>query len=387
MFNISTFVTHSAARAVGFAFVGSGLVLGSWAALIPHIKQKFALDEAQLGLLLLCLPAGIILMNPLSIPILRRFGAVGSTLWSLLLCGSLFILPFALPALWQVASALFLLGMAFSALNIAMNTCASFLEQKAGLRIFSTCHGLWSAGAMTGSALAGAATGSGVLPFVYATLLSIGIAGLALAIKAGLAQVPEDAPSPLEKKQKKAGFVLPSKALLPLIILSLCTNLTEGTMTDWSAVYVREVVGGTAGLAGLSFSVYAFFMAAGRFLGDGVIARFGGKIILQIGGIMVASGLAIAILLPYPISVPFGFALVGAGVSLGAPILYAAASKAPGMAKGAGLATMNTFAMMSFLTGPAIIGFLAKLFSLPIAFGVVALIAVVWSWKARRLEG
>ena len=55
------------------------------------------------------------------------------------------------------------------------------------------------------------------------------------------------------------------------------------------------------------------------------------------------------------------------------------------MAKGAGLATMNTFAMAAFLGGPALIGFIAKAFSLPFAFGVVAVLTGVWIWKAGKV--
>jgi hypothetical protein len=81
-----------------------------------------------------------------------------------------------------------------------------------------------------------------------------------------------------------------------------------------------------------------------------------------------------------------GFALVGSGVSLGAPILYAAAAKVPGMAPGAGLATLNTFAMVGFLGGPAFIGFIAKAFSLPVALALVAGFAAFWAWRAGRIE-
>jgi hypothetical protein len=80
------------------------------------------------------------------------------------------------------------------------------------------------------------------------------------------------------------------------------------------------------------------------------------------------------------------FAMIGAGVSLGAPVLYAAAARAPGMAPGAGLATMNTFAMVGFFGGPVLIGFLAKMWSLPIAFAVVGFAALWWAWKATAIR-
>ena len=162
--HLTHFRHYPAVRATGLLFGFFGILFGTWAALIPFIKQKFGLDEAQLGMLLLCLPAGITLMNPFSVPILHKLGAVRSAIISLPLSAALFILPFAMPNVWLTGASLFLAGTVFSMVNMSMNTCASQIEQQQGLRIMSTCHGLWSTGAMAGSALASLAIGWGMAP-------------------------------------------------------------------------------------------------------------------------------------------------------------------------------------------------------------------------------
>ncbi|MCF8246368.1 MAG: MFS transporter [Saprospiraceae bacterium] len=377
---------HPAVRSTGLLFGFFGLLFGTWAALIPFIKQKFGLDEAQLGLLLLCLPGGITLMNPLSVPILHKLGAVRSAIIALPLAAALFILPFAMPNVWLTGASLFLAGSIFSMVNVSMNTCASQIEQRLDLRIMSTCHGLWSTGAMVGSALASVATGWGLIPLVYVALVFVVETIAVLFLKNGLAGVPDEPHPATEGVKTPSGFIFPNKALWVLVAISLGTNLTEGTLSDWSAVYLREVVGSPEAIAGWGFSAYAFFMASGRFLGDALIGRFGSKPVLQMGGLVAAAGLLLAVFFQNTPTVLVGFAMVGAGVSLGAPILYAAAAKVPGMAKGAGLATMNTFAMIGFLGGPAVIGFVAKAFSLPAAFGLVACSALFWAWRAGKME-
>lgn len=385
MLNFSLF-RHRAARATGLAFSGSGLVFGTWAALIPYVKQKFGLDEAQLGLLLLCAPAGILIMNSLSVPVLTRFGPVRSTLGALAATALAGTLPIAMPAIGLVAPALLLWGAGMGFLNIAMNTCASLLEQRAGLRIFSTCHGLWSTGAMTGAALAGSVTGLGLPPELYVAFFALGILALVWGLAKPLQEVPAAPQSEPGTARKTKGFFMPNRALWMLIVVSLCTNLTEGAMSDWSAVYMREVLGTGEALAGWGFAAYAFFMAGGRFMGDGLIARVGAGKVLRTGGIIAVAGLLLLLLVQTKATALIGFALTGAGVSIGAPILYAAATRVPGLPPGAGLATMNTFAMAAFLGGPALIGFLAKALSLPSAFGLVALLACVWIWKAGAVE-
>jgi hypothetical protein len=64
--HLRTFFTHRQSLAVGMVFISVGFLFGNWATLIPYIKQKFELNDAQLGLLLLSLPLGATCMNPFS---------------------------------------------------------------------------------------------------------------------------------------------------------------------------------------------------------------------------------------------------------------------------------------------------------------------------------
>lgn len=237
---------------------------------------------------------------------------------------------------------------------------------------------------MVGSALGGTFTGLGVLPAYWSGSVSL-LVIIAIWIQ-------KKALLPLEKSDKherasQSGrkFSWPSAGLWLVIFLSLCTNVTEGTMADWSAVFMREVVLSQEFAVGWGFAAYAFCMASGRFLGDALIARFGAARVLSVGGALAAGGMLLLSVLPIMPFALIWFAMVGAGVSLGAPVLYAAAARAPGMAQGAGLATMNTFAMVGFFGGPVLIGFLAKLWSLPMAFAVVGILALWWAWQAKRI--
>ncbi len=382
--HLSTFFKHRTARSIGLVFAAQGFLFGTWAALIPFVKHKFNLDEAQLGLLLLSLQGGVLIMNPFSVPILHRFGAPAAALGSLAAAAAFFSLPMLAPSLWLLAAALFAAGAGFASVNVAVNTCASMLETRDQIRIMATCHALWSAGAMTGSALAGTGTGMGIIPALWSGGVAVLVLIIAWCLRQSLLPL-EQSKQQQRGVQKGQKFAWPSAGLWLIIFLSLCTNITEGTMADWAAVFMRDVVKSEAFMVGWGFAAYAFCMAAGRFLGDALLVRYGASQVLRAGGIMAAGGLFLLALFP---QMPFAllwFALVGAGVSLGAPILYAAASRAPGMAQGAGLATMNTFAMVGFFGGPVLIGFLAKMWNLPTAFAIVGATALWMAWKAGRI--
>ncbi|HZV69161.1 MAG TPA: MFS transporter [Saprospiraceae bacterium] len=382
-----------ASRAIGIIFALCGLGFGTWASFIPYVKQTFHLDEAQLGLLLLCLPLGNFIANPLTVILIRRSGAVRIALVAGSFTAFFFAVPVSLPSITYAAIGLFLAGGTFGITNVAMNTLASAYETQTSKKIMSTCHGMWSVGAMLGSLISGLAIlplerffdygGSPQTKYVFSIAFIILI--ITWMIRNDLVSISRiQIPSGELPKISWRAFK-PTRILWMLITICLCTYLTEGTMADWSAVYLKEIVIAPATIAGWGFAVYSFCMAAGRFVGDRLIARYGAMQILRAGGLLVFAGLIIVILSQNPwVALP-GFMLVGMGISLASPILYSSAANVSGLAPGVGLATLNTFAMASFFGGPVLIGFIGKMADLRIAFMFVAVASIIWLIQTTRL--
>lgn len=397
--HLRTFFTHRQSLAIGMVFISVGFLFGNWATLIPYIKQKFDLDDAQLGLLLLSLPLGATVMNPFSTYFINRFGMLNTTIYGLILLTVTYISPVSFTYLPLVSSGLVLVGMSLSVTNVAMNTCVTCLEHQYGINIMSTCHGMFSAGLMFGSIAASILHGMKIEPVLQMTVIAVVITALVMLLRPTILGIHEEKiieeesrvetssrESPLGGTPPGAKFILPKGALLLMILISLCTNVTEGTMADWTAVYMRDIVQTDDYFIGWGLAGYSMFMSLGRFLGDALIPRFGGNAVLRTGGIITAFGIVLAIVFPYTITAILGFMLVGTGVSCGAPILYGSAARVPGMAKGAGLATMNTFSMGGFLAGPVLIGFISKSVNLPFAFSIVAVLAIVWVFLVNRVK-
>ncbi|MBC7884163.1 MAG: MFS transporter [Saprospiraceae bacterium] len=384
---------NPASRAIGIIFALCGLGFGTWASFIPFVKQTFHLGEAQLGLLLLCLPLGNFIANPLTVVLIRRWGAVRIALVAGSLTAFFFAMPVSIPSLTYAAIGLVLAGGFFGITNVAMNTLASSYETKTEIKIMSTCHGMWSVGAMLGSLISGLA----ILPISHYFKYGISpqanyVFALALCILFITWLIRKDFSFLIQmqhtqSKQQKISWraFKPTRILWMLITICLCTYLTEGTMADWSAVYLKEIVLAPETIAGWGFAVYSFCMAAGRFIGDKLIARFGSIPVLRSGGFFVFAGLIVVILSHNTwIALP-GFMLVGIGISLASPILYSSAANVTGLAPGVGLATLNTFAMASFFGGPVLIGFIGKMADLRIAFMFVAFASIIWLIQTTRL--
>ena len=380
--NIRTFFTTPAALAVGLVFASDSLLFGSWVGHIPYIKDKLAINDAELGLTLFAMPVGLLLMNPVTGLIVARLGEARTCFWAAMgLCIGMSI-PINAPNPVILAAGLLLVGMSGALINVGMNTLATNVEKLYGISIMSSCHGMWSLGGVIGSGLAGAAIALHIAPPIHVMSMIAVIFGLTFALQLTLKIIPGQSAG-----ASGASFVLPNRDLLVMILIGFAVAMGEGVAFDWSAVYLRDNAGATTQIAALGFAAFSLTMTTGRFLGDAIIPTVGPKRFLTIGGIVAASGLLLAILVPHPVVVLLGFALLGAGCSLGAPILYAASLRIPGIAPAAGLATFATFSFIGFLAGPPIIGFVSESIGLIWGLVLVGALLIVSALLARVVKG
>jgi MFS family permease len=376
------FLRNRQSRAISAAFFALGFLFGNWATFIPYVKGKFDLNDADLGLILLSLPVGALTANMVGAWLVSKIGMKTTTIFGMIGMAIAFAIPVNVPHVYLLPLGLYLCGAGVSITNIAMNLGVTSIEADQKINIMSTSHGIYSVGLMTGSLAASFARGASVVPGYYMAGVAVFIILLAVAIKPTVFKIKEE----LFAEQQSNRFFLPKGAFLIMILIGVCVNITEGTMADWTSVYMRDVVKSNPYFIGWGLSGYSFFMALGRLFGDKIIPKVGANKVLVYGGILSAMGMLIAVLYPMVWSSILGFALVGAGVSCAAPILYGSAARIPGVSKSSGLAVMNTFAMGGFMIGPVLIGFISEATSLLVAFGLVAVLALSWTWMSVRAK-
>jgi MFS family permease len=167
-------------------------------------------------------------------------------------------------------------------------------------------------------------------------------------------------------------FARPDKSLVNLGIIAFCSMICEGAMFDWSGVYFKKVVMAEEAWLGAGYTAFMSTMALGRFIADWLTVRFGIKKILQVSGILIASGLLIAVLFPNLLTAILGFLLVGFGVSSVVPLVYSAAGKSKVVSPGVALAAVSTIGFLGFLCGPPMIGLVAGATSLRVSLVIIA---------------
>ena len=375
--HLTIFFGDVQARAVGLVFATESLVFGSWVAHIPHVKDVLHLTDAQLGMTLFAMPAGLLTMNPLTARIVGRLGQANACFWAAIaLCISLLI-PINAPNVPVLVVGLYLVGLCSALLNVAMNTLATDVEKANNVVIMSSCHGMWSVGGIVSSTIAGVAIANHVPPVLHMAAIAVLVLLVTFLVRPVLVSIPVVPPS------ASASFVRPNRDLFLMILVGLAIAMGEGLAFDWSAVYLRDWLKTSSQVAALGFGAFSLTMTMGRFMGDAIIPRIGAKRWLLLGGVIGAAGLVLAVVVPNPTVALLGFALLGAGTSLGAPILYSAALRIPGIAPAAGLATFATFSFVGFLAGPPLIGFISGGFGLPWGVLFVAFMLLVSALISR----
>lgn len=359
-------------------FFCSGFIFATWGVHVPTIKAHYGLDEAQLGFAMLAAGVGALLGITRASRWIGRHGArrvagCAGTVYALLIA-LLILMPGYLALLGLLAA----FGLVTSVFDVAINTDAAQLEAREGAHLMSGMHGMFSLGGMVGAVSGGAALATGL--GVQAHLLAVA-AVMALAVGSSSTRM---LPKPASVAgDADAGFRLPRGALVVMGVLAALGLIAEGAIYDWSVLYLNQELGAPQQQAALAYASFSAAMAAARFGGDALRARFAPAQLLRASALLAAASMTLVLLTDLPWLALVGFAGVGVGFANVVPILFAASAQVPGVEPSRGIAAVSAAAYLGFMAGPPVIGLLARVSSLTIALYTVVAFAVALAASAR----
>ena len=365
-------------NATRLAFFIAGLAMATWAPLVPFAKTRIGIDDGSLGLLLLCIGVGSIMAMPLTGLLTGKFGCRRVILLAgVALCIDLPLLVL-MDSTLGMAFALLLFGAAIGMIDVAMNIQAVVVERASNRAMMSGFHGFFSVGGIAGAGGVSALLWLGLGP-LQATLLAV-VAILALlfiASKNLLRESGGDKEGPM--------FVLPRGWVMFIGLLCFIMFLAEGSMLDWSALFLTTLRGMDHNQAGLGYALFSIAMTIGRLNGDRVVNAMGRYQVLLLGSLCAAIGLALAIAVDSVMASLIGFMLVGVGASNVVPILFSAAGNQRIMPANLAIASVTTVGYAGILAGPALIGIIAQVSSLTFALACVAALLLIVTASAKAV--
>ncbi|MEU8226797.1 MFS transporter [Kribbella sp. NPDC048915] len=375
----ATILVRRSRYAVAAVFCVHGAVTGSFATRVPWIQDHAGVSTGQLGLALAFPAIGAALAMPLAARITHRFGTRTAlrgllALWTLSL-----ILPSFAPGLLTLCAALFVYGATSGMADVAMNALGIEVEHRLKKSIMSGLHGLWSAGALIGSAIGTVAAHANLSAQTHHVAAAIALTVIGAVMCQFVLNIhPEDDEEP------PARFALPPRSALLIGAVGFCAVFAEGASLDWSAVYLRDILDSSAGVAAGATTGFALTMAIARISGDAVVDRFGAVRTVRWSGVIATLGGLLVVFAPHAAVAMAGFGLIGIGIAVAVPLAFAAAARSGPNASQA-IAGVATITYASGLVAPSIIGGIAQASNLTVSFIVVTALAAGLAMFARVL--
>ena len=358
-----------------------GMLFATWGVHVPTVKGHYGLGEQALAIAMLAGGVGALAALAQAGRIVGRYGPSVVTAAMGVLCCVAVASLLAFPAYAALLVVMLVFGTTGSLFDVAINAEASEIERLAARPLMSGFHGLFSLGGMAGAGLGSAAPALGLTPQGHLLLATGAAAVAALLASRAMLPVPEHDP------EEKRPLSLQTFAKGPLLLLGVLASMgliAEGAMYDWSVLFMKQERASSESTAALAYASFSGAMAVGRFGGDWVRARMSGTLLMRASGVLAAAGMALVLAVPSPWIALLGFAGVGLGLSNVVPVLFSAASQAPGVSPAHGIAAVSGVGYLGMMAGPPLIGLVAEHSSLSAGLVVVVVFAVFMALSARR---
>jgi MFS family permease len=372
--------------AILVSFLINGFSVGNFVSRIPDFKSELGISNGVLGASLFCASIGVLAALRPTSKAAAKYGSgpiVKYSAFTLALAVPLVGLLFNLT--WFLVS-LFIYGFLSSIHDLSINAHAAALENKAGKRVMSTFHAMWSIGGLTGGAIGGLLASADVSIRVHALLIGLVIVKVAFITKNWF--LPAAADQHVIEKHKKRRT---PRRFLILGLLGLCGALGEGAASDWGGVLARETYGASALMSALPYVFFSATMVIGRLSGDFLAHKFGVVKLLTWSGFIAGIGLTAGLFAGNIYGVIIGWLLLGIGISTVIPMMISATGtlaneKYPGQVSAAeGVALVTGVAYFGFVIGPPLIGFISEIVTLRWAMLLPAVLAIIFGLSAKKV--
>lgn len=363
-----------------------GFIFATLFSRFPSVQEHYGLSISELSMMPFFMSIGSLLMMPFCGHLAAKYGSkklsamgyVYMTLFSLLLL---------MPSKFLIYPFCMVYGIFVSLTDISINANSIIVEKAYKRPIIGLFHAFFYVGVGAGAILSIICLTIGihvVAHFAFVSLLSV--IQFYFVRTFFLKETPSKDCVPHKFK-----LLLPKGTLLLLSFIALCGRIIEGSVSDWSTYYMKEIITLEENIAPVGLLIYASFISFGRFFGDAIRKRFSGQTILLGCSFLAMLGLGIMIMktdLYYAVT---GLFVSGLGLSCLVPIIYSLAGNTQDVSPGTGIAMVNTISGTGFLFGPFVIGMIGEKYDMHVSFIYIFALSVILFilssifWKKKGL--
>ncbi|MEU7114436.1 MFS transporter [Streptomyces sp. NPDC046182] len=342
------------------SFFVQGVTFALLVTRIPAIQDRYGISDGLLPVFLAAVPILAGVSSVVTEKLVTRVGPGAVLRWAQPVVLLALLAVGAGTRLWQVALALGVFGLAVGALDASMNMLGVSLQRAYGRSIMLGFHAAYSLGGIAGASLAWAGA-HWHLP-LFVSYLPVVAVLLPAALVASRWYTP-GAQLPAAEEGRAGGAGVSFKLLLPLCLVMTFAYIGDSTVSNWSAKYLQDVLGGSEELATVPYNAYMVTTLLGRAVGDFGVRRLGAATVVRCGAALAALGFAMVAVAPGAWVGMAGFTVLGLGLSVIVPQTFAAAGRLFPGASDAAVARLNVFNYVGFLIGSPLVGALGDAWS------------------------
>jgi fucose permease len=334
--------------AAALAFATQGLVFISLTTRLPRFSDRWDLSELELSLILLMIVLLAGVGSVVAEVVAQRASSAAVLRAGLVAVAAAVPVAAAAPVLVVFVLALAAYGVGLGVVDACSNMQAVAVEHRYGRPILPSFHGAWTFGGILGATYALVAAHA---PLWTAGLVAVVPLGALLA-----------AYLPREHGEAVTAAEHTDVPWRPIVLVGLGMVLfymVDTAAQTWGPTYLDKTVDAPHALVALATLPYLVASLVLRLAGDSLVARYGATPVLRVGAVVASLSLLVVVAAQsWPVAV-LGFTLLGAGVSVIAPLSFSAAARIAGGDQArvdAVIARFNQFNYVGGLLGAVLTG-------------------------------
>jgi fucose permease len=370
-------------RAIRINFFFMGVLMGGWSTRIPELKSALHMNDATLGRTLIGGSLAAFLTSRIIGKLISDLGTkrvfyLGSLVFPI----GYLLIAFA-PNPYFVFLGIFAFVVGYMFLDNPLTIVTQGLEAENDRKYLSGFHAFWSIGTLTAAFF-----GSFLIGRVRYSIHLTGIAILVFIVLSTFGRVLESKKPNAEKVKLEhlPWFSNMGKFVILIGIGMMFSNGAEFGATDWSALFLRDVLSITGQLYVGAYLTFELGMIISRILGDKFIHQYGASRVIKVSSFIGATTWLSTMILGVNIDhfnrplaylvILIGYFAAGSGVGPLFPGFLTILGNTPGINMGTALSRAFLVAMLGVAVIPATIGFISD--STSLTFGMLLPIVLLF---------
>jgi len=358
--------------AITSQFFLMGFLYSTIVSRFPALRDMYGMSLQELSFVPFAMSGGSLLCMPLCVYLSGRLGS--RRLGWFGLAQALFISSFVLmPNKYVLYATAAVYGGLMSLSDIAMNGNSILVEKAYRRPILGFFHSSFYFGVALAAAVSIASMVLGISVLRHFLIVSVvAVVWFLLNHRFYLKETPGHT-----GETRKFRLVLPHGILLLIAFVAFCGRIVEGSISNWSTMYMKNMIELTEMYSPVGLIVYALFISIGRLFSDAIRKRFSEIDIILGCGVVTALGLVVMISCLSAWTAITGLFISGLGLSCLVPVVYSLAGNQKDVSPGLGIAMVNTVSGTGFLFGPSVVGFIAEHSNLRFSFLYVLIVTLI----------